>query len=214
VSVGVKPRPRDLALLPGVLTTGDSMMQSLDSVLGDRLVGRAQLFSDVYISSGLTKPAIVDWSKLPTQQVSEDHPKAAILFLGANEAGPLGDIECCGPDWIAEYARQARRMMHTYLQDGDGSVLWLNNPVPRDERRAPSMAAVNKGLARAARGLDRVRILDMAKLFTPGGVYRDDMRYDGKVIRVRQDDGIHLTIPGARIAATVVLRELHALGVI
>jgi hypothetical protein len=76
------------------------------------------------------------------------------------------------------------------------------------------MAAVNKGLARAARGLDRVRILDMAKLFTPGGVYRDDMRYDGKVIRVRQDDGIHLTIPGARIAATVVLRELHALGVI
>jgi hypothetical protein len=219
ISVGVEPRPQDLDMLPGVVTTGDSMMQSLDSVLSDRLAGRAELISDVFIGSGITKPQIVDWSRLPRKQVDRDHPKAVIVFLGANEYSPLTAldgtvIQCCSKPWIDEYARRAREIMQTYVQDGKGAVVWLNNPIPGDDRRTASINAVNAALEIAKRGIDRARVLDMAEVFTPGGVYREDMPWKGATVRVRQDDKIHLTIPGARIASTFVLRELTALGVI
>jgi hypothetical protein len=219
VSVGIEPRPQDLALLPGVITTGDSMMQSLDSVLSDRLAGRAQLISDVFIGSGLTKPRIVDWTKLPQRQVNRDHPKAVIVFLGANEYSPLTaldgtTIQCCGAPWVAEYARRAHDVMETYVQDGDGAVVWLNNPVPGDGRRTPSIVAVNEALELARKGLPRARVDDMNEVFTPGGVFREYMPYKGQTVRVRQDDGIHLTIPGARIASTYVIAELQRLGVL
>lgn len=219
VSVGLAPRPEDLATLPGIITTGDSMMQTLDTVLDDRLEGRASLISDVFIGAGFTKPFIVDWTTLPSKQVRKNRPDATIVFLGANESGPLNPpseppIQCCSEAWIAEYERRARAMMKTYVRSGEGAVIWLNNPVPRSENRAGSMAAVNVAIERAAKGIDRARVLDMAALFTPGGQYRESMPYDGKTIRVRQDDGIHLSTPGARIAAVQVLRELTKLGVL
>ena len=46
-----------------------------------------------------------------------------VVFIGANEGFELpapdgSQIECCGPDWAAEYAFRARRMMNTYRRGG------------------------------------------------------------------------------------------------
>lgn len=216
VSAGLKPRRRDLAHLPNVVTTGDSMMQSVDQVLADRLDGEINLFSDVRIASGLTKPFIVDWTRLPVRQVRDYEPQVAILFLGANEDGPLrapgrAEHACCGRAWRAEYARRARRLMRTYIgADGRGGVIWLLNPVPGDTQRVRSMAAVNAAVRDAAAGVDRVRLVDLGALLTPGGVYRGDR--DG--VPVRQDDGIHLSLAGARIAVKPIIAAMRDLGVL
>jgi lysophospholipase L1-like esterase len=218
VSVGVRP-PARLPRLPVVLTTGDSLMEGVDALLGDRLTDRAHMRGDVHPGSGLTNTFFVSWSKLPAAQVRRYRPAATIVFLGTNDAWPVttaaGDaVPCCGEEWIAEYAHRARRAMKAYLRRRGGVVIWMNVPATKDPKRKASNDAVNAGLARAVAGLDRAAVLDMAALFTPGGVYREYMTDRGASVRVRQADGIHLSTAGAAIAVRAVVAQLERFGVI
>lgn len=54
-----------------------------------------------------------------------------------------------------------------------------------------------------------VRVLDMVKVFTPGGVFRHSMVFRGHRVTVRQGDGIHFSTGGASIAATLVIERLR-----
>jgi len=218
VSVGVPP-PARLPALPVVLATGDSLMESVDAVLGDRLIDRARLRSDVRPGSGLTNRFFVSWAKLPAFQIRRYHPAATVVFLGTNDAWPValagGDVvPCCSERWIAEYAHRARRAMKAYLRRSGGVVIWMNVPAAKDPRRKASNDAVNAGLARAVAGLHRAAVLDMAALFTPGGVYRAYMTDRGVRVRVRQADGIHLSTAGAAIAVRAVVARLERFGVV
>jgi len=69
---------------------------------------------------------------------------------------------------------------------------------------------VNAALREAAHDAGRdVRLLRFDRYFTPGGTFRADMRVGGRVRRVRQADGVHLTAVGASLAADLVLRALR-----
>ena len=208
VAVGVTPRRSDAERLPGVLTTGDSMMQTLDAVLGDRLAGRARVDGDVRIASGITKAFPVDWLRLPAVQLRRSRPRATVVLLGANDAGPFGSVNCCAEAWIAEYARRARRIMRAYTADGR-HVYWLTMPTPDGAARAAAVAAVNAAIPRAASGLPRARVIDLAAVLSPGGRYAESIDHRGGRVRVRQSDGVHLTVAGARIAAALITTELE-----
>lgn len=228
VAVGVRPRPRDLAALAEILTTGDSTMQTLDIVLQDELAGRAHVDNDAYPGTGLTQQDIfgdlgedtpvADWRRLPGRQVRRLHPDATVMFIGTNDAYSMttraGDhVDCCGAAWTAEYARRVRRAMRTYSQAGKGAVVWLTLPAVRDERRKDNYVAMNAAFRRAAVGMPRTRVVDAAAILTPDGVYVDPVVYKGRPVDARQDDGAHLTVAGAEIVAPFVLQALRDLGV-
>ena len=70
--------------------------------------------------------------------------------------------------------------------------------------------AVNAAIRRAAAPARRdVRVIDLVKVFTPGGRYRDRMEIGGRVVSVRQGDGVHLSTAGASLAAQIVIRTLR-----
>jgi hypothetical protein len=192
-----------------ILATGDSMIQIIDSYLKARAGGRARVRSDAHISTGLSKPSLLDWQAQAGRQAAR-RPDVVVMFIGANDGFPMAGADCCGAAWVAEYARRARRMMRVYARGGRARVLWLLLPTPRGGFFREIFPAVNAALRRAARGLeDDVRIIDLVETFTPGGRYRDSIVVDGKTIRVRQGDGIHLNTSGASIAANIVLRALR-----
>jgi lysophospholipase L1-like esterase len=193
-----------------VLATGDSMIQIIDSYLKQRIDSRrARVRSDARISTGLSKPSLLDWQAHARRQAAA-RPDAVVMFIGANDGFPMKGAACCGPAWIREYARRARRMMHTYARGGRARVYWLLLPAARGGSFRQVFAAVNAGLRRAARGLDDdVRLVDLHEVFTPGGRYRDSMEIGGRVVRVRQADGVHLNTTGASLAASIVIRALR-----
>jgi hypothetical protein len=204
---------------PVVLTTGDSMMQSLDTVLEDRLARRADVRSDVYPGSALSSTFTVDWLALAEKQVRRFHPHATVVFLGTNDSYPLTardgrEVPCCGEEWSDLYERRARTVMRTYGQDGAGTVLWLTVPIARDEHRTPAIVAVDAALRAAAASVPGAAVVPADDIFTPGGRYRDTMRYRGRVRRVREQDGGHLSLAGARIAADYVIAALQRRGVL
>ncbi len=196
-----------------VLATGDSMMLAPSAALERRLPRRARVRGDVYIGSGITKPSVVDWATLPARQLRATDPDATVVTLGMADVHPLEDEPCCGEAWTAAYARHARRMMRGYTRAG-APLVWLNLPYLRDPRRDESVTAVNAAVSTAATGMARVRVIDVATLITPGGIYRDAMERHGRTVRLREDDGVHLAPGGARIVARRTASALADLGVL
>jgi lysophospholipase L1-like esterase len=215
VSAGVPP-PAGTAPPPVVLATGDSEMQSVDAELSDDLLGRAQVDADVWIGTGLSTTFPVDWLLLPARQVRRFHPTLTVMFIGANDAFAMttpggAAVQCCGPPWIAEYARRVRVVTEAYLRGGSKDVVWLNVPYPQSPVRFWSVFAVDAALARGVNGLRHVAVVDIATAFTPRGVYRSSMPVNGRSVQVRNPDGVHLSPAGAAIAARDAIRELEHL---
>jgi len=204
-----EPEPRPP--LHTLLVTGDSLSTPLDLELAQRLEpDGVEVIRDPHLATGISRSDVVDWAKLAATQVSERHPDAVVMFIGANEGlpmpGPDGkEVACCGAEWAAIWANRARQMMETYRQGGAAKVYWLTVPTARDPARAPIVDAVNAAVVAAAAPWRRqVRILDDAAVFTPGDEYRDAMEVDGSLTIVREPDGIHLNQAGSALAAEIV----------
>jgi hypothetical protein len=117
--------------------------------------------------------------------------------------------------WQARYAKRAGRMMRSYARGGQGTVYWLLLPTPRRKAFVSIYAAVNRALRQAAERFPGVvHLVDLGKIFTPGGRFRQTMTWQGRRLTVRQSDGVHLSAAGAGIAAQVVLRRMRADGLI
>jgi hypothetical protein len=106
-------------------------------------------------------------------------------------------------------------MMRSYRRGGRGVVYWLTLPIPRSDKLARVLRAVNRAIVRAARAAGSgVHVIDMRKVFTPHGHFQERACYRGHCFSARQPDGVHLSIAGARVAADIVVRRLRADGVI
>jgi lysophospholipase L1-like esterase len=215
-SLRVRARTRGLR----VLAAGDSMIQVLDAALADRLDG-ARVRSDAHVSTGITKPAMLNWPAQARRLARQARPDATVVFLGANDGfglpqpGTDQQAPCCTDAWVAAYAARARSMMAAYARNGAGRVYWLTLPAPRSASFAKVFTGVNAALRRAARAYPaQVRIIDLGRVFTPGGRFRQTLRRDGKAVDVRQADGVHLSPAGDAIAAGLVVSAMRRDGLV
>lgn len=201
-----------------LLATGDSMIQIIDSFLAQRLERRraTSVRSDARISTGLSKPFMFDWVKKAREQARSVHPDVTAMFIGANDGFPMktasgATAQCCGDAWVAEYARRVESMMRSYLRGGRSYVYWMTLPAPRRGDFAAIYRRVNVAIKRAAVVVGRgVRVIDLVPVFTPGGVFRQDVTFRGKTVNARQADGVHLSTAGASIVATLLIDRLRA----
>jgi hypothetical protein len=138
-----------------------------------------------------------------------------VVFIGANDGFPFGSIDCCGDAWVEAYAKRVEAMMRAYSRQSSGLVYWLTLPAPEPAQWRPVYPAVNRAIKRAAARVGGpVRVLDIAKTFTPGFRFRRSMVWHGHRQTVRQDDGVHLSPSGASIAETLIERALRKDGVL
>jgi lysophospholipase L1-like esterase len=214
----VRPPARRLR----VLAAGDSMIQILDGFLRERLEARTGVTvrSDAHISTGISKPFMLNWPSRARATAQTLHPDVTVVFLGANDGFPMGTrsgpkAPCCTAAWVDEYARRAGTMMRAYARGGEGTVYWLLLPAPRDASFRKVFGPVNRALRQAARAHPgTVRLVDLGATFTPGGRFRERLRWRGRTVTVRQEDGVHLSIDGASIAAELVVRAMRRDGVV
>lgn len=106
-------------------------------------------------------------------------------------------------------------MMRAYGRRGEGRVYWVQLPQARSRGLRRVYAAVNAAVRLAAKGLPGiVRVVPLNHVLTPQGHYSDTIVYEGRRIRVRKADGIHLTPKGASIAASMVVERMRLDGVL
>jgi lysophospholipase L1-like esterase len=193
-----------------VLATGDSMIQIIDSYLKARLPN-ATVRSDARISTGISKPFMLDWVGLAKRQAASVRPDVTIMFIGANDGFPIGSASCCGSDWIAAYAKRAETMMRAYLRDGRGHVYWLLLPPSGKPAFQRVFVAVNAALRQAAKAVGRgVELIDDGAVVAPDGHF--SMTLNGKT--VRQDDEVHLSTYGASVVANLIIGAMRRDGLV
>lgn len=193
--------------LPTLLTTGDSTIQGIEAFLGDRVRG-LRVASDFRPGSGLSSVPAASAVAFARGQVSRLRPRVTVISIGANDGHPMNGVECCSEAWTGEYARRVGAMMDVYA-GGTAQVLWLTLPVPRDERRVPAALAINRAILAAARNVPGATVVRLDELFTPGGRYRETMAHGGRSVRVREADGVHLSVAGTEIAAGAVAAAIR-----
>ena len=198
-----------------VLVTGDSMAQIFDHYMADGLGGAAAVRSEAHISTGLSKPAMLDWVANARSQARRVRPDVTVVFIGANDGFPMGTpsgatAHCCDGAWVKEYARRAAQMMRSYRRGGLGRVYWLTLPAPRGGNFRTVFGPVNAAIRRAAPRVRGARVVPIDRIFTPGFVYRDSIAWGGRNVHVRQGDGVHLNNAGASIAARKVIARMRA----
>ena len=202
-----------------VLVTGDSMVFGVIDVLA-RVVRRTggALTGDANPGTGITKPAL-GWPDHARALARRERPDVTVVALGAAvDAFPLttaaGPAECCGPEWVDEYARRLQEVMAAYLRRGSGVVYWVLLPAPRDVRRV-EIRAINEAIERAAATFhDGIAIVDIRPAISPGGRFRATAIYRGRRAKIREDDGIHLANAGVHIACEVILRAMRRDGLL
>jgi lysophospholipase L1-like esterase len=199
-----------------LLATGDSMIQIVDGFLKQRLQSeRVGVFSDARISTGISKPFLLNWPFHAKQQAAQRHPDVTVMFIGANDGFALHGANCCGKAWIRAYANRVSGMMTTYARHGAGSVYWALLPAPRDGNFRRVFPAVNQALRDAARRHPgEVHLVRLPHRFTPGFRFHQYIRWHGRYVSVRQPDGVHLNVTGASIAATLIIQQMRRDGVI
>ena len=199
-----------------LLATGDSMIQIVDTYRKERLAKRrVHVRSDARISTGLSKPFLLNWPKHAKRQARALRPDVTVVAIGANDGFSFGNVDCCGDAWVGQYAKRVESMMRSYTRGGRGLVYWLTLPAPRPAQWRPIYPAVNRAIKRAAARLGgAVRVLDVARTFTPGFHFRQSMVWHGQRQNVRAPDGVHLSPSGASIEASLIQRALRRDGVI
>ena len=200
-----------------LLMTGDSMIQVVDDMERDRLAPRRKVIEEAHVSTGLSKAGIfgLNWMHHAKAQARSIHPDATVVWIGPNEGFPIDGASCCGAAWIKGYAARARSMMRSYRRGGFAVVYWLTLPIPRSAKLAHVMRAVNRAILRARRAAGPgVHVIDMRRTFTPHNRFQQRACYRGRCFDARQPDGVHLSLPGSRVAADIIARRLRADGVI
>jgi lysophospholipase L1-like esterase len=200
-----------------LLATGDSMIQIVDGYLKSSLARRraTTVRSDARISTGISKLALLDWTRTAHGQARDFKPDVTVMFLGANDGFPMrtptdANVACCNAGWVAEYARRVESMMRSYRRGGRSLVYWLTLPTPRRGDFARIYRAVNDAIRRAAATVgDGVHVIDLVPVFSPGDRFRQTITFRGRTVDARQDDGIHLSNAGASVAATLVVDRLR-----
>ena len=213
VAVGGDTKIRDAAL-PTVLATGDSTMQGIDGYLADELADDAMLHSDVQLGSAISRGDF--WTDYARTQTKRLRQRVSVISVGAAFdafplAGPSGErVACCDEPWIALYAARVRVIMRRYLREGRGRVFWLTPPLPRNPVRLAITSAISLAVQGAAVGLAGVKVIRVDQLFSPAGVYTEVIRYRGRDVRVRDEDGVHLNISGTAILARLLAPQIRA----
>lgn len=196
------------------------MMEPLDRLLAPPVKeAGGRLISDPRPGTGILSPSIFDWQKHARRQVKRHRPQLTVMFIGPNDSPRVRtddgrEVACCRRAWIDEYAQRVARMMRTYRRDSRAWIYWLTLPTPvepHDER----FAAINFAIAQAAEDVgSQARVVDTVPVISPGDKFRRRIRYRGRMVRVRDRDGVHLTTAGSRIVMRLVRRTMRADGLL
>jgi lysophospholipase L1-like esterase len=202
-----------------VLLVGDSTMDAVGASLLRDLgqSGLTEATLEFRVSSGLARPDFFDWPAHLRALRAETGAELVVVMLGANDAQPFvigGQPESFGTDrWLDAYRGRVSGLLQELTADGSG-VLWIGQPVMRNQRYDADMARLNQVYAEEVARIPRGRFLDARPVLADGAgaytAYLGDA--GGSQQRVRHDDGVHLTEAGADRLAPAVIEAINTLA--
>lgn len=210
----------DPLVKPRVLIVGDSLIME---GLGPSLLRTLRKNEDITVvregrySTGLTRTDTFDWPGHLTRLVPAQRPDLIVVCLGANDGQDIlvdGKRHITGtPSWQTLYRQRA----DSFLQEataGGAQVLWLGLPImgsPQYDARIRLISSLQQAACEAIEPLcrftDNVNVLADSQ----GNYLSHTTDAQGKHIRLRYKDKIHVTEQGGQLIVNANLSEINAL---
>ena len=199
-----------------VLLLGDSMMlEGLGPPLQRTLKQNQGLkvYRDGRYGTGLTRLDNFDWLNYFDEILDKYGPDLVILTLGANDAqdmvGEGKRVHLGSEPWKAAYTARVTDLLARAEARGT-TVFWVGLPIMGQEPYGTRIAAINKLTYSACEAVANCRFWDSwLSVADSKGKYATYLSgSDGKSVRVRAKDSIHLTEVGGRIMADKFLDDI------
>ena len=186
---------------PQVVLAGDSMMAVGLAPVLRRGLG-VNVIKAYRSGTGLARPEVFDWLEQYPLMLGESHPALVICALGANDGQNIqvgkAVLVFGSAEWDVFYRARLTAYLDLLTQDGR-KVLWVGMPLMRSQSFARKMKHMNALVQDVLRRYPQVSWLDPNPVLGYDDAvfaqYRPDAR--GRMIKLRADDGIHMTDEGA-----------------
>ncbi len=197
---------------------GDSTAQALGQLLENDLADDPEITTRTIYknSTGLTRQDFYDWPAALPSVLAEGPPDAVVLSMGDNDAQalqPQGSdtfVDVGAPEWTTEYERRLTAFVGQ-MTDAGSHVYLVGQPPMRSETFNERIAVVDAAYRQVAADHDAVDYINSGALLADdSGQYTDRLPGPGGSVQVRNGDGIHLSLEGARWMALVVGRLVAA----
>jgi len=191
---------------------GDSLMIPVGPAILARFEDQPVTLTEGYqAATGLARPDVLNWpAKLEADLASLD-PDVVLLGFGGNDAqgiaGPDGPVALATPQWAAEYQRRVAQVLDAVEAEGR-TLYWMGLPTTTAdniERAAPLM---RKAIETELGARPWAHYVDTSAVLAPDGYAAYLPDDSGGQVKVRQDDGVHLTTAGATRAVVPLSTEL------
>lgn len=199
------------------LMLGDSMMRLLGKEMEKGLKKEgfeAKAFSS--LGSGLARLDAFDWYTKIETMMKETKAVTVVATLGTNDKQPLLDangntLQFGTDEWRVEYGQRIGRAMDAIISNGAKHVIWLMLPDMKDPLHQTYAEMANELYQEQAAlesRKDIVVLYDMRPLIsrTPGKYTSFIMSPQGEALTVRDQDGVHLTMVGAKLVADGLIK--------
>lgn len=200
----------------GILLTGDSMMRvGVAPVLRRTLPGAlgGVVTTHAKSATGLARPDSYDWlTELP--KVLKDHRYAtAVVALGSNDCQNLARpgekaIPYGTAEWEAAYRARVKAFLGLLCGSAE-QVVWLGLPPMRNAKFNGRIQELNKVLqSEVSAASCSIFVPTWSALADAKGRFTQVLKVGKRKLRVREDDGIHLTQNGGKLVSEIVVDSL------
>lgn len=165
--------------------------------------------------TGLGRPDVFNWMEEYPKMRGVHKPHIIICAIGANDAQGFQidrTVYAFGtPQWNAVYAERVRNFLNLIGQDG-ARIIWLGMPTMREPNFSKRMTAVSALTKSVVTEYTQVTWLDPNPYLNDAGAVFTQFRVNqkGQMIRLRGDDGIHLSDEGAAYLLPSILSWIQA----
>lgn len=201
-----------------VVVVGDS----LSIPLGQRLEEYFSKYNDISfarrgkVSSGLARPDFFDWDKNLTEMVEKNRPTTLVIMIGTNDNKPLkrrdGKVVSFGnPNWDKEYTR---RMKHLFdiarKHNSKCRIFWVGAPIMGPKKLNTDVMRINHVIRTLCQRTPNCRYVDTwDALADNDGQFTQYARdLTGERVRLRANDGVHVTRFASKILAVRCLKAI------
>lgn len=205
---------QEVSTSPKLLLLGDSMLKSgLQMHLQTNF---AKNYPEVEIvvksqsGTGLSRPEVYDWvdyiKSLPAEY------ETMLIFLGTNDAQNFiqnkSVITFGSEEWVKEYALRLRTLIDESCQKAK-KVYWVGSLRMRSESFDKKMAILNSV---AKKEIERKKscgqYIGVTNWLSKNAKYVDHLELNKKSVKIRMEDGIHLSYWGAQLFTQKLIEQI------
>ncbi len=182
-----------------VAVFGDSMAADLTKAL-ERLYGEDPniiIVGQGVGSSGFVRDDYFDWNKTIGEQIAANSFDIAVVIIGINDRQSIGGMKALTPEWTTEYTARVSNFVNQ-LRNAGKPTIWVGLPPMEAPTYAKAIAAISE-IQKLAVFSGGAEFLDIYERFlNEEGKYSSfGPDLNGNRVRMRKDDGIHLSAAGA-----------------